>query len=1075
MYCRPLGMLLVALAPFSLLVASCGGGSSGGSLPPNVPTIIIQPTSVTAAQNGTASFTVGVSGNGTLAYQWHHNGSVVGSNSATLNLTNVQSSAAGTYDCAITNTIGSASTTATSSAATLTVSQVPTISSQPKATTVGQGSTATFTVAASANGTLSYQWSENGAKMNGETSSTLTLQNVQPSEDGPYSCALTNTLNGIAVSTTTVAATLTVIAPPQVPLVTSPPAVVASQAGYVASVPTQTGVTYAWTISNGTITSGQGTNQITFTAGAQGQVTLIVTVTDLGGSVSNIASVLATSSLPITSIFSQNPVLPGTLNIVASTPGAAGQVYTWTLSDGTATGTVNGSSAAQTLNYSVGANPGTYQLAVQVTDSSGRIGNDTQTFQVVSQSFIQDPHDLGERFSHTATLLNDGRVLVAGGVVAFSGALQNTDPTLATAKLYDPTTNIWASVGTMSIARTGHTATLLNNGQVLVSGGNNLASPALASAEVYNPTTQSWTLTGSMSSGRTGHTAILLSNGQVLVTGGTNTALATLATAEIYNPATNLWSPAAPMNDARTQHTAVELLDGRVLAAGGNMGTNGTATNSAEIYDATANTWTLTAPMLAAQAGFAAILLPSGNVLELGGQGEIYDPVTNSWTNASDPTSPNAPSPFAYVNAILLPSANVLAAGGLINAGPHPTTDVQIYNPVTGSWGAVSNLAESRAGPTATLLGSGEVLVAGGTSPCGTLADAELFNPASGASAIVGSETDGGYLSAASVLKDGRLLATGGQLVCAGMVTPSATATIFDPSTNSWTSTAPLPTAVYGHTESVLSNGLVLVAGGTNWLTPQTTSELFSPITQQWTAAGNLVVARWEHTASVLPNGQVLVAGGNVSGGTDNPNISTNAAELFNPTTVTWTATASMASSRLGHTATVLANGTVLAAGGATETALTGGGLLASTEIYDPTAGTWTPAGTMNDARENHTATLLPSGMVLVAGGYDANGPTATAELYDPSSSTWSYVTPMSTARAFAESILLPNGNVLVVGGYIDESGDLATSAEAYNPTTNTWATAGNLIVPKYGFSLSLLGDGRVVVYGGGGAAEFYK
>ena len=129
----------------------------------------------------------------------------------------------------------------------------------------------------------------------------------------------------------------------------------------------------------------------------------------------------------------------------------------------------------------------------------------------------------------------------------------------------------------------------------------------------------------------------------------------------------------------------------------------------------------------------------------------------------------------------------------------------------------------------------------------------------------------------------------------------------------------------------------------------------------------------------------------------------------------------------------------------------------------------------MNDARQNHTATLLPSGLVLVAGGYDANNSTGTAELYDPSTNTWSYAASMSSAGASAASILLPNGNVLVVGGYIDQSGELATSAEAYDPATNTWSPSGNLIFPKYGLSLSLLSDGRVVADGGGGAAEFYK
>jgi hypothetical protein len=161
-------VLLCAVAALS----ACGGGGGGGTLPPNVPTIIIQPMSTTAAQGGTASFTVGVSGNGTVSYQWRQNGTPVGTNSATLSLTNIQPTAAGSYDCVITNTIGSASTMATFAAVTLTVAHLPDITTQPEAATVGLGTTATFAVVGTANGTLSYQWTQNGTALNGETSAT---------------------------------------------------------------------------------------------------------------------------------------------------------------------------------------------------------------------------------------------------------------------------------------------------------------------------------------------------------------------------------------------------------------------------------------------------------------------------------------------------------------------------------------------------------------------------------------------------------------------------------------------------------------------------------------------------------------------------------------------------------------------------------------------------------------------------------------------------------------------------------------------------------------------------------------
>jgi N-acetylneuraminic acid mutarotase len=1046
--------LLCAVAALS----ACGGGGGGGTLPPNVPTIIIQPMSTTAAQGGTASFTVGVSGNGTVSYQWRQNGTPVGTNSATLSLTNIQPTAAGSYDCVITNTIGSASTMATSATVTLTVAHLPNITTQPEAATVGLGTTATFAVVGTANGTLSYQWTQNGTALNGETSATLTLANVQVSQDGAYACTVTNTLNGVAVSSASTAATLTVVAPPGVPLVSAPTAVVAGSMGNIASVAAQTGVTYAWTVANGTVTSGQGTAQITFTASALGPVTVNVTLTNIGGSVSNVGSVLSVNSLPITSVFSQNPVLPETSNILASTPGATGQSYAWTVVNGTATGTVSGTSNAQTLNYGVGAVAGSYQLAVRVQDSSGRIGSSTQTLQVVSNTFIKDPSDLGERTAQTSALLNDGRVLITGGTDADGGALASTVE-------YDPTTNVWATVGAMATARTGHTMTLLNNGWVLVTGGGG----ALASAEIYNPATLSWTPAGTMAAARTGHTASLLADGRVLVAGGYGSAGTPIATAEIYDPASNLWSLASSMNTARSLQNAVTLADGRVLVAGGDVVGDDTATTSAEIYDPSTNTWSPAASMATARMVFGSVLLPSGKALVLGFEGELYDPIANTWTSSNGQPDINIPG-VGYPVAILLRNGNVLATGGLIiNVGAHPSTAVQIYNPVTNSWGATQSLAESRGAATGNLLASGKILVAGGSSPCGALGDAELFDPVSGTSTIIGTQSGGGGFSKISVLNDGRLLATGGEQICSGTLQASPGSFVFDPTANSWSLVGTMSQARYAHTESVLQSGLVLVAGGEAAGPIVDTAELFSPTTQQWTAAGSMPAAVWQHTASVLPNGQVLIAGGNVGGQTNEPNVSTNAAQLYDPGSATWSQTGALTTGRYNHTATLLANGTVLVAGGTTAGALTGQTVLATAELYNPSTGTWTSAGTMNAARSSHTATLLPSGMVLVAGG-DSSG--VSAELYDPVANTWTLAAPMTAARSMAASTPLSNGNVLIVGG------EDSSTAEEYDPSTNSWTSAGTLAFSQAAVVIASLSDGRVVAYGGDGAAptpQYYK
>lgn len=317
-------------------------------------------------------------------------------------------------------------------------------------------------------------------------------------------------------------------------------------------------------------------------------------------------------------------------------------------------------------------------------------------------------------------------------------------------------------------------------------------------------------------------------------------------------------------------------------------------------------------------------------------------------------------------------------------------------------------------------------------------------------------------LFTATLLPDGKVLATGGQDNF--NVVTAQSAELFDPATGTWTATGSLNTRRFSHAATLLSDGKVLVAGGDSLFTPTTTAELFDPSTGIWTTTGSLHDARRTHTQTLLPDGKVLAAAGFYDdfgyGG-----FPIKTAELYDPTSGTWATTGSLAKFREGHTATLLANGQVLVAGGA-DFSSNGGGFLASTELYDPTSGTWAAGADLTTERSGHTGTLLPNGQVLVAGGYTTtNGYLASAELYDPASDTWTATGDLNTARENHTATLLSDGKVLVAGG-INSNGS-PVSAELYDPSTGLWTTTASLATGRFAHTATLLPDGSVLIAGG--------
>jgi hypothetical protein len=682
-----------------------------------------------------------------------------------------------------------------------------------------------------------------------------------------------------------------------------------------------------------------------------------------------------------------------------------------------------------------------------------------ELFNAAVQRFTSIGQMTAARAGATATNLTNGMVLIVGGVSC--GAPGTTGCVyLNTAELFDPGSGDFTPTGTLATARAFHSATRLADGTVLIVGGQDSQGSTLASAELYNPASGTFATTaGAMNSPRQFGTATLLGSSEVLLTGGESCIVPSsggsctpqiLASSELYEPSTQTFASVGNMTSPREFHTATLLTDGEVLLAGGAPCPQGTASTScsqpvlasAELFNPTNQSFTAVGAMTAARELHTATLLPNGTVLIAGGANtsgalasvELYNPSSATFTAGANGLNQARDS----ATAALLPGGSVLIMGGEDSSGT-ALASAELYQAALPSFTIFRTMVSIRYAHTATLLPNNQVLLAGGANGAVSLATAELFNPATGTfTATAGPMTATRAFHAANLLSSGQVLLTGGVAADGSAL---GNAELYSPAQGTFAATAnPMSEARLAHSSVTLPDGSVLILGGvgSNGVS-LAGAELYQASTGTFTSIGQMLTPRDTFTATLLPTNQVLIAGGETC--LINGCQSTYAAELYNAANQTFApAAAMMTTPRTAHTATLLPSGMVLIAGG--RNCGSGGCVsLASAEIFNPANGTFAPtAGTMATARDTASAALLPNGTVLIAGGELCSpsgsstlcGPLTDAEIFNPATGTFSSAGNLFQAAASQTATLVNNELVLLAGG-LGNQGALA-SATTYTP-----------------------------------------
>lgn len=663
-----------------------------------------QPIDTTSSSDSGSLLSVQASATGALTYQWYLNNQPIADSQSNMHFARFT----GSYSVRVTSNLNGHTIQQNSNSVNFQFNSVN-ISHHPIDQTIGDGDTAHLAVTATGSGDVRYQWYRDSVLIN-----NATFRTFDTTQGGSYYVEVSSILNGTTRTERSSNAyvdrnVVNITAQPVNSLMTAGRSIII---GIAVSGGTGITLAYQWYLDNQPINAA--TNFV-YTATAAGAYKVIVTSNKNGTTSSVTSDTITVTEIP-------NPTISTVVFGSSSIATGSSTTITGTFAGGT--GVITPGNITVTSGQSVAISPATTTAyTLTITNPQGYTTSATQTLIVTNGSVTSTSNNMvapREQFPNAIKLL-DGRVLIFGNQVNFS----------TTAEIFDPTTNSFTQTGSLNQGRGNTRAVLLNDGRVLIAGGlfHTTTYIALATCEIYDPVTGAFSTTGSLISPRKDHEMVLLADGRVMVLGGTNSSHTPLSSTDIFNPATGTWSSGPAMARARQQVGALALTDGRILVFGGWNTANGNQ-KSAEIYDPATNRFTLLSDQMnlarVFQTKYHYVALPDGDALIVGGENgglplgpiEYFDGATNTFSNFVSALS----TPVFGQVVTTLQNGLVAIFGGA--TGSSAINSIFLYDPSSGVFIQENvTMQHTRYYNAGVTLNDGRVLIIGGNWSAGSTAE----------------------------------------------------------------------------------------------------------------------------------------------------------------------------------------------------------------------------------------------------------------------------------------------------------------------------------------------------------------